>query len=178
MKHNYYCKYDNILIRQLNKEDIENIRQWRNEPSNTKYLRKIPYITSEMQEEWYNRYLLDEDEMTFAIVENKEFNRVIGSLSLYNFKKETVEFGKILIGDSETRGRGCGANSVRAVVDLALNQLGKKTVYLHVFKDNVDALKTYLKVGFEVTEKHVLDGMIEYTMSVSRKTLKGDDINA
>lgn len=39
MKHNFSSCYENIALRPLSIEDIELLRQWRNNKDNTKYLR-------------------------------------------------------------------------------------------------------------------------------------------
>lgn len=172
MKHNYIAYYANVFIDQLREEDIERIRGWRNDPSNTIYLRKIPYITSEMQKKWYCRYLENSDEMTFAIREIKDLHRIVGSLSLYHFSNHQVEFGKILIGDPDAHGKGIGFNSLIAVLSIAFEQLNMESVFLHVFEENIPAVTIYKRAGFSVTESHLLDEKMELTMVISKEQFR------
>ena len=67
MQHSFWVEYDNVLIRQIREADIEQMRLWRNSANISKYLRPIGEITQEMQLEWYHQYLLDENNLTFAI---------------------------------------------------------------------------------------------------------------
>ena len=165
MKHDFCIENKNIRLRPLNKSDIESLRNWRNDKTNTTYLSQMPYITKEMQIKWYENYLLREDEIVFAIDETVEFNRLVGSLSLYEIRDEECVFGKILIGDSAVRGHGIGTHATEAAVKFAIEQLGKKRVLLYVYKDNKVAFNLYKNVGFEVADEHMLDnGDIEYTM--------------
>ena len=99
MKHSYSISYKNVALKPITENELEYLRTWRNDPANTKYLRQIPYITPEMQKKWFDSYLANGDEMTFAICETKQLGRVVGSLSLYEFCDGEAEFGKILIGD-------------------------------------------------------------------------------
>lgn len=166
MKHTYIKEYQNVRIRPLDKADLEFLRNWRNNVENSKYLTSIPYITSEMQEKWYIRNLDDADEITFAIDEIDELRRVVGSLSLYNFETKKAEFGKILVGDNEAHGKNVGVNSIKAVLDIAFNELNLKEVYLHVYKNNKSAVNVYRKVGFVIVDEHITESGIELLMSI------------
>lgn len=169
MNHSYSAALDNVELRPLRKDDIEFLRNWRNDPKNTGFLSKLPFITPEMQEKWFGSYLSNDDEMIFAIVENKELNRIVGSFSLYNFGENDVEFGKFLIGDAEAHGRNIGFNTLTAMKKIVFEHLDKKTIKLHVFKDNIPAVKIYTKAGFKVVSEHTAEnGLIEYEMTVMR----------
>ncbi len=172
MEHNYHIEYENVMLRPLEKEDIEYLRTWRNDPDNTRFLRKIPYITKEMQTNWYERYLLNLDEMCFAVVERKVLNRLVGSLSLHEFKGKTCFLGKILVGDSYAHGKKVGLNASIAATRIAFEQLNMEVVNLHVFKDNFVALKVYQKAGFIVVDEHTTDdGKYELSMILKREVL-------
>lgn len=169
LKHNYTYEKNNIKIRPLEFEDIEKLRIWRNDTSNTTYLRQIPHITKAMQIKWFENYLERVDEMSFAIEEASRFNRMVGSLSLYDIKEDECVFGKILIGDKEARGYNVGRNATEAAVDIAINSLGVSRVILYVYKDNEVACNLYQSVGFEIVDEHTTDfGLIEYTMEYRR----------
>ena len=170
MEHNYHIDYENVLLRPLGKDDIENLRVWRNDPRNTIYLRKIPYITVDMQMDWYNCYLKNKDELGFAIIEKNVLNRMVGSLSLHEFNGDTCFLGKILIGDVEAHGKKVGLNATKAALKIAFEKLRIKTVKLHVYSDNFVALNVYKKAGFLVVEEYKIgDGKIELTMIKERE---------
>ena len=170
MKHDYQICYENVTLRPLCKDDIENLRVWRNDPKNTRYLSKIPFITKEMQEAWFERYLSNNDEVCFAIVENRVLNRMVGSLSLHDFVEDSCFLGKILIGDVEAHGKKVGVNASIAATKIAFEQLKKKTVKLHVFVDNLVALKVYKYAGFFIVDEHETEsGKKEYLMIKERR---------
>lgn len=172
MQHNIIIKYDNLLLRQLEKKDIELLREWRNNPDNSKYLRQIPYITPEMQESWFERYLQNEDEMAFVIEETKELNQVIGSLSLYDFKESQVEIGKILIGEEKAKGFGYGRKSFVMLLKYAFEKLGKEKVIATVNTENMSARKSYFRIGFEIVGKKEWDnGLIEDVIEINQDIL-------
>lgn len=166
MKHSYFKSYKNIELKPLSATEIEFLRAWRNDPANTRYLSKIPFITEEMQRQWFERYLLNTDEMTFAIYETKELERAVGSLSLYGFEEDSAELGKIMVGDSAAHGKKIGYNAVLAALKIAFDDLKLKKVRLTVFEENSKALYIYEKAGFEVKRSYDKDGKIELYMEI------------
>ncbi len=156
MKHEFINHYKNIRIRPLEECDIEFIRNWRNNPKNTKFLSKISYITPEMQMKWYKNILEKPNEYVFAIDEIKELNRLVGSFSLYNIVDEEAEFGKFLIGEDKVHGKSIGLYTLIAALQISFNELKLQKVYLKVYKDNIAALKVYKKVGFIISNPNNL----------------------
>ena len=154
MKHKYFAKYGNILLRPLEKADIEKLRVWRNDTEMTRFLRPIGYISPEMQEQWYDSYLANLNEITFAIVETEKLNRIIGSLSLYNFSESCAEIGKIQIGDKEARGNGYSGIAFVMAMKIGFNLLKVKKIHASVHQENYAAYKNYSKIGMYLTGSH------------------------
>ena len=150
MKHNYHAQFDNVLIRPLRRSDIEYLRIWRNDKSKTKYLRPIPYITPEMQAQWFEAVQQDLDELVFAVEETENLKRLVGSVALYHFQGKTAEVGKIQIGDSEASGKGIGRIAMSLAVWLGIAQLGLHTLQAYVHRENVAAYTSYMRMGFQV----------------------------
>lgn len=161
MNHHYTEQFENVTLLPLSKEHIGDLRNWRNDEKNARFLRKIPFITSEMQEKWYESYLKNEDELCFAIYENQTLNRVVGSLSLYDFQDQHAEFGKILIGDEQAHGKSVGYHAILAVLKIAFEELKLDTVVLRVFEDNIAARHLYEKAGFQKVGSATVDQMTE-----------------
>lgn len=69
MKHGYCSESDAILIRPLEKRDLEYLRSWRNDEKLSNYLQNIPYITEEAQIKWFEKYLEDKNTLFFTIVD-------------------------------------------------------------------------------------------------------------
>lgn len=176
MKHNFIREYKNIRIRAVNESDLELLRKWRNNKKNTKFLSKIPFITKEMQQNWYRKMELQEDEYVFAIDEIIELKRCVGSFSLYNFSDNKVEFGRILIGDDMAHGKKVAVNSMIASINLSFQIFDVEKVILHVYKANEIAIKVYEQVGFLIKEQYNTENGIELLMEITKKNFydKGD----
>ncbi len=150
MKHDYSAQLNDIRIRQLLENDIELLRKWRNNQEDTKFLRNVGYITEEMQRKWYQGYLENDADLTFAIEDTGVLNRVVGSLSLYDWDREinTCGIGRIQIGDSEAHGKGMGRKALVMAMKIAFKKLCIKKIVASVHPDNVQAYHNDMKVGF------------------------------
>ena len=167
MWHDYSIQYKNVLLRPLTEEDIEYLREWRNSKQQTAYLSRVDYITPEAQKAWFIHCMDSDDNITFAIIDIVR-NRFVGSIALYDFKSTQAELGRLMVGDPEAHGKHIGRNSVWALSLFAFDQLKLDRVILHVYKDNVPALKIYSQAGYRVTSEHVSNGLIEYAMVLKK----------
>lgn len=170
MKHNYCAEYKNVRIRPIKQEDIENLRNWRNNSDLSKYLQPINYITPEMQQEWYENYKNDNDIITFAIEETKELKRMVGSVSLYSFNGEKAKAGKIVIGDPEARGKGLAFLGELLALYLGFQKLGINYYETEVHKENASSQKLRTKLGFLFNGEHeFINGGIEEDLYLTRE---------
>lgn len=154
MKHNYCGEFDNVCLKPLSIEDIEMLRIWRNNKEQTKFLRQIGDITPEMQLNWYNSYIKNDQDVVFGIHETKELNRLVGSLSIYDIKDGRAEIGKIQIGDQEAHGKGIGRTSLVIAMKIGFELLGLDEIYASVHQDNVAARTNDLRIGFKIVGNH------------------------
>lgn len=78
-------------------------------------------------------------------------NKVIGHISIGKVDRINVSarIGKVLIGQSESRGNGYGTQLMYAALTFAFEKLNLHKVSLGVFDFNTPAIKCYEKVGFQ-----------------------------
>jgi len=169
MKHSFSAKYKNVLLRDVQKTDLEILRTYRNDRDSTKFLSKLPHITMEMQLAWYNKDLSDITCCTFAIEETDRLNKIIGSLALYNISDNTAEFGRALIGDADARGKGMGFLATTLCLYLGFTKLGLETITANVHEENMPAIHAYEKSGFIIIGKQLYEhGGNEYKIVVKK----------
>ena len=171
MIHNYYLKYKNIELRPLDEEHIENLRVWRNDKEQTKYLRQIGEISPEMQKNWFENYKTDKDIIAFAIYETETLKRMVGSVSLYNFRDNVVEIGKIQVGDKDAQGKGIGRISFVMLLKLAFESFNMNKVVATVNVDNAPARKSYFRIGFKIVGQHKVDWGFEDEIEIDNQIL-------
>ena len=156
MKHNIEYRYGNVKLRPIERNDLELLRGWRNNKENTRYLRQIGQISSDMQLGWYEKYLSTNDELGFCIEECDELNRMVGSVFLYDIHDNQAEFGRFLIGDNAAHGRKIGFNACYGVLQIGFKILQLKNIVLRCYEKNFSAMNIYKQVGFEEVSKHLV----------------------
>ena len=149
MQHSFWVEYDNVLIRQIREADTEQIRLWRNSANISKYLRPIGEITQEMQLEWYHQYLLDENNLTFAIEETGRLHRMVGTVSLYDFRGSESNCGKTVIGDPEAAGNNLGFRGEVLALHIGFQKLGIQYYITEVDQENIKSQKMTAMLGFK-----------------------------
>ena len=178
MIHAYKRVYQNVMVRQLDEKDIEQLRLWRNDSSNTAFLRQIPEISRSQQMKWFNNYLNNSNEIVFAIEEIKKRQLLVGSASLYNLENTSAEFGKFLIGRKGVHGEKIGFNSLKAILSIAFNELELNYVILHCFEKNKAAMHVYQQAGFVNTDiSNDANGNIEYKMRITKEKFRKEEKN-
>jgi RimJ/RimL family protein N-acetyltransferase len=162
MVHSIIAEYENVQIRQLEHHDLELLRQWRNDGANSRYISQIGHITPQAQQEWFEQYLKDTDHCLFAINEIEDLNRFVGSVSLYNFRSGICECGKFLVGDPAARGKGVGRLGIILAMYAGFENLRLRAIDAVVHEENVAALTTDQKAGFQIVGRHLYpDGKLE-----------------
>lgn len=157
MKHSYELKMDEIILKPLEKEDIEKLRILRNNLSI--YFISQKQISKKEQQQWYNAYLKKDDDIMFKVVLADEDNEFVGAVALYdiNREKKCAEFGRIIVDNKKVT--GIGVNIVQAICRFGYDMLGLEKIVCDVLKDNKRAIHIYEKVGFETVRE---DGRLVY----------------
>ncbi|MGB4406119.1 MAG: GNAT family protein [Sphaerochaeta sp.] len=79
-------------------------------------------------------------------------NQGIGHVSIGTIDRgnKSARVSKVIVGESEFRGKGVGKAIIRAVLAICFGELGLHRVTLGVFDFNAPALAAYKHVGFSV----------------------------
>lgn len=79
----------------------------------------------------------------------------IGSTAVTDIQSNKSCYFRIVIGEKQAWGKGYGTEATTLVVQEAFESLGLSQVRLEVFAHNVRAQRTYERVGFHETGRHV-----------------------
>jgi len=138
-----------INLQKVERDSIEKLRSWRNDPSLKRYFREHRDISKEDQLKWYeDKVLNDRSQYNFEIREASN-GKLIGHCGLYyiNWISRTAEFG-IYIGDFDYRNGGYGSDSLRTLLRYGFNDLNMNKIWGEVY-DNNKAIKIYRHIGFK-----------------------------
>jgi UDP-4-amino-4,6-dideoxy-N-acetyl-beta-L-altrosamine N-acetyltransferase len=141
-------KGNKIHLTKVERENIEQLRKWRNNPELRRYFREHRELNKDNQINWYeNKVLGDSNQYNFEVRTNID-NKLIGHCGLYyiNWISRTAEFG-IYIGDMDYREGGYGSDTLRTLIGYGFNDLNMNRIWCEVW-DNNAALDVYKHIGF------------------------------
>ncbi len=169
---------EKVVLRALEKDDIENCWRWVNDPKITEGLTMIFPISKYEEEQWYEGYIKNNKDKIFAIEVEGEH---IGNIGLHgiDWVNRKAELG-IMIGEKEYWGEGYGTDAITTLLRYAFTRMNLHRVQLRVFEYNERAIRCYKKCGF--TEEGVMrddrfkDGMYHNTIFMSILRSEFDEI--
>lgn len=135
-------------LRELQKDDIPILNNWRNNPELISCLgAPFRYINQDVDYAWFDSYMKNRNTcVRCAIIRDEEF---IGLVSLVNIDhlNQTAEF-HIMIGNSDEKRKGAGAFATKEILSHAFMNLNLQRVELTVLETNKAAISFYEEIGF------------------------------
>lgn len=108
-----------------------------------------PAFTFPLTQKQLDLNLEDRSRFAYKVVQLSN-NSMIGYAEIYLQNKNAVLLGRIIIGESEFRGRGIGKQIVKDLIEISFKQFHVLSAELNVFDWNIGAIKCYEKVGFAI----------------------------
>ncbi len=141
-------KDDIIYLRPMTKDDTDNIIKWRNSDAVRKRFIYQALFTKESHEHWIDT-MIDTGKAVQMIICLKEGDVPVGSVYIRDIDmvNHKGEYG-IFIGEESARGRGVGTAAAKLMKKYAFEELRLHRLFLRVFADNMQAIKSYEKAGF------------------------------
>lgn len=108
-----------------------------------------PAFEFPLTEKQVEKYIENANTLVFKVVES-DTGVAIGHISLGRIdrKNKSARVGKVLVGDTNVRGKGIGQQMINEVLKIAFNELHLHRVSLGVFDFNSRAIACYEKAGF------------------------------
>ena len=138
---------EGFIVRSITDEDIEILRQWKNENRHSFFFKEI--ITIAMQQEWFRAYgSREHDFMMVLVYEGKKigcigFRRLEDRVDLYN----------LIVGQKKDAGQGHMTLALDLVCMEAARRYPREPVMVSVLRTN-PAVAWYLRRGFTVVREH------------------------
>jgi len=147
-----------IILEEIDPKNIEQMRQWRNDPSLRKYFREFKDISVDKQLEWYkdrgnNR---NDGHIYFQIMERRideqghpiSMDRdLVGCTGLHyiNWRLRSAEFSIFL---AKSQGKGFGRDALRMMFDYGFRECNFDKIWGEVYDFN-KALDLYKGLGMK-----------------------------
>ena len=137
-----------VLLRPMAGGDTAHVLRWRADPEVARQLFSERPPTRAEHEAWLARLAQSYDRIEF-IIALRESGRPVGTIGLSRIQGAggSAEYG-ILLGEADVRGKGIAREASELLLAHAFGALGLGEVFLHLFEDNVAALRLYQRLGF------------------------------
>jgi len=152
---NILLKGDKVLIRPLEREDVDKRLKWRPYPDPLYSHCNVGNMTEEEKEAWFLKRKTDVSRFFLSIDDPQ--GRLAGFVSLHqiNSPEKTAWFG-IYLG-YEFVDRGLGTDATLTLLKYYFEELGFERLLLDVASHNKRAIRCYEKCGFRFTRKKYSD---------------------
>lgn len=144
----YMDEQTGIYLREMTYEDTENIVNWRNSDSVRKNFIYQARFTKESHENWI-RTMVETGKVVQMMICETATKKAVGSVYVRDIDRthHKGEYG-IFIGEASARGRGYGTAAARLMIRYCFEELGLHRLFLRVYADNEQAIRSYEKGGF------------------------------
>lgn len=151
---------DNIFLRKMEYSDTDNIVKWRNSDFVREHFIYQALFTRESHENWIKTMVEtgNADQLIICLkADNTAEGIPVGSVYIRDIDRNhnKAEYG-IFIGEESARGRGVGSQAAQLMIQYCFEQLKLHRLFLRVFADNAQAIRSYEKAGF-VKEAYLKD---------------------
>jgi len=138
-----------IKLRAIEREDLPQLRDWRNGLLEQGTVRQWRYLNMVDQERWFAKISTLDSHDIMLIVSAKPA-RAIGVVGLThtNWQKRYAEIS-IYIGDPEHRGKGYGEAALRALLDYGFGKVGLHRIFGEIYAHNEANIALFKKLGFQ-----------------------------
>ena len=138
-----------IYLRLMTGADTDLIVAWRNSDAVRRNFIYQELFTRESHENWI-RTKIETGQVVQMIICELEIGKPVGSVYIRDIDTthHKAEYG-IFIGESCARGRGYGTAAAKLMIRYSFEELNLHRLFLRVYADNQQAVRSYEKAGFE-----------------------------
>lgn len=140
-----------VVLRAIERDDLELINKWSNDPE-INYMLGGWHFPSSMQdqEKWFQTLAVNSNNQKFAI--DTEELGLIGIANLVDINwKDRNAFHGMLLGDKDMRGKGFGVDTIMAINRYAFEELGLMRMNGSMISYNEASIAVYTKkCGWQV----------------------------
>ena len=153
---NYMDEKAGIYLRLMTYEDTDFIVSWRNSDEVRRNFIYQALFTRESHENWI-KTMIETGKVVQLMICETDTDRPVGSVYIRDIDRthQKAEYG-IFIGAAEARGKGYGTAAAKLMIQYCFGELQLHRLFLRVYADNMQAIRSYEKAGF-VKEAHLRD---------------------
>lgn len=169
---------EKIFLKNIEREDLKQLMDWRNMPEFRKHFREYREINSDMQEDWYKNKVLDDPSTIMFSVKKSDTGELMGCCGLcyINWVHRNADLS-LYIGynNSYIDDDGYAEESCKLLFKYGFDELGLNKIWTEIYEFDNKKIKLYeslrLKRDAVLREQYFYDGKWwdSYIMSLTLK---------
>lgn len=146
-----FLKNDNITLRTAEPYDADCIYRWENDRNIWRVSETIaPYSMHQIEQFLLNNNDLISEKQIRLMIEENDGKTSIGCIDIYDYDQFNERAGIGILIDEKFRNKGFAKQSVEILIDYCFNTLILNQVYILTFVDNIESIRLFESVGFEI----------------------------
>lgn len=143
-----------IILRAIEKEDLEELRIWRNNPNLRKYFREFRELSKTDQLNWYEKVALPKDNTLMFAITDKETSRLLGASGLcyIDWLRRSADLS-IYIGYKEIYLDDKATEAANLLIKYAFEELALHRLWAEVYSHDKNKQEFFTKLQFNLDGK-------------------------
>jgi len=139
---------EKVIFRAIERDDLQQLRDWRNDPEIRTRTREFRLLSMENQERWYKALHDDRNTIMFAVLDGKKSLIGVVGLTYIDWKNRRAEIS-IYVGDKEAQGQGYGLDALKTIMRYGFHDTNLHKLYAEIFAFNEPSVRLFEKAGFK-----------------------------
>ena len=141
-----------VSLHAVERADLQQLRDWRNNPDFRKYFREYRELNMQQQEQWFEKSVVDDNNTQMFVIRKKEDNELIGCCGLIyiNWVHRNADLS-LYVGweDTYIDEEGYAEESCKILLDYGFNELGLNKVWTEIYEFDDKKKELYDKLFFQ-----------------------------
>lgn len=143
---------NHVILRAIEPDDLEELRQWRNQPNLRTFFREHAELSAHDQLAWYNQTVLPKKNVLMFSIINKETNALMGACGLcyIDWLRRSADLSIYLGLENIYLDDIFAIESSKILIKYAFSELGLHRVWAEVYSHDAKKQDFFNKLGFSV----------------------------
>jgi len=146
----------NVILRSVEEEDLEQLRVWRNHPDLRKYFREYRELSKADQLAWYTNFVLPKQStLMFSIVE-RESNKLLGACGLcyIDWLRKSADLSIYIGYNGIYLDEIYAVESAKSLIKYGFGEIGLHRLWAEVYSHDLKKQEFFKSLGFTLEGTH------------------------
>lgn len=147
---------ETIGLRAIEPEDLEPLREWRNDPALRRYFREHRELTRADQQRWYERLVLQDAATVMFAVVDLDASRLLGAAGLcyIDWVRRSADLSLYLGADGLYIDDRWAPDALRVLLRYGFGELGLHRLWTEIYEFDERKAALYEQFGFTLEGRH------------------------